>query len=128
MQDPLADMLTRVRNAHMAAKESVTMPASKMKISVARVLKDEGYVANYLVSEGCKPELTIVFKYFDGRPVIEKIQRISKPSLRVYNGKNSLPSVEGGLGVAIISTSHGVMTDRVARTAGIGGEVICTIF
>ncbi len=128
MQDPLADMVTRVRNAHMAAKQAVTMPASKMKISVAQVLKDEGYVTNFSVSEGIKPELIINFKYFDGKPVIEKIKRISKPSLRIYNGKNSLPSVEGGLGVAIISTSHGIMTDRAARAVGIGGEVICTVF
>jgi small subunit ribosomal protein S8 len=128
MQDPLADMLTRVRNAHMAAQESVTMPASKMKVSIAKVLKDEGYVNDFSVSEGIKPELNIIFKYLDGKPVIEKIDRVSKPSLRVYNSKSSLPSIEGGLGIAVISTSHGVMTDRAARTAGIGGEVICTVF
>ncbi len=128
MQDPLADMITRIRNAHMVGKELVTMPASKMKLSIAQVLKNEGYVTGFSVSDAVKSELTIHFKYFEGKPVIEKIKQVSKPSLRVYNGKSSLPSVEGGLGVAIISTSHGVMTDKAARTAGIGGEVICTVF
>jgi small subunit ribosomal protein S8 len=128
MQDTLADMITRVRNAHMADKESVTMPSSKLKVAVAQVLKDEGYVTDLSVTEGAKPELTITLKYYEGKPVIEKIVRISKPSLRVYKGSSSLPSVEGGLGVAIVTTSHGVMTDRAARAAGIGGEVICTVF
>jgi len=128
MQDTLADMITRVRNAHMADKESVTMPSSKLKVAVAQVLKDEGYVTDLSVTEGPKPELTITLKYFEGKPVIEKIVRISKPSLRVYKGSSNLPSVEGGLGVAIVTTSHGVMTDRAARAAGIGGEVICTVF
>ncbi|MDP6189525.1 MAG: 30S ribosomal protein S8 [Gammaproteobacteria bacterium] len=128
MQDTLADMITRVRNAHMADKESVTMPSSKLKVAVAQVLKDEGYVTELSVTEGTKPELTITLKYYEGKPVIEKIVRISKPSLRVYKGSSSLPSVEGGLGVAIVTTSHGVMTDRAARAAGIGGEVICTVF
>lgn len=128
MQDTLADMITRVRNAHMADKESVTMPSSKLKVAVAQVLKDEGYVTDLSVTEGPKPELTITLKYYEGKPVIEKIVRISKPSLRVYKGSSSLPSVEGGLGVAIVTTSHGVMTDRAARAAGIGGEVICTVF
>ena len=128
MQDTLADMITRVRNAHMAGKESVTMPSSKLKVAVAQVLKDEGYVTDLSVTEGPKPELTITLKYYEGKPVIEKIVRVSKPSLRVYKGASSLPSVEGGLGVAIVTTSQGVMTDRAARAAGIGGEVICTVF
>lgn len=128
MQDTLADMITRVRNAHMAGKEAVTMPASKLKAAVAQVLKDEGYVSDFAVSGDAKPELTIDLKYFNGKPVIEKIARVSKPSLRVYNGKSSLPTVEGGLGVAIVSTSQGVMSDRAARAAGIGGEVLCTVF
>jgi small subunit ribosomal protein S8 len=128
MQDTLADMITRVRNAHMADKESVTMPSSKLKVAVAQVLKDEGYVTDLSVTDGPKPELTITLKYYEGKPVIEKIVRISKPSLRVYKGSSNLPSVEGGLGVAIVTTSHGVMTDRAARAAGIGGEVICTVF
>ena len=128
MQDTLADMITRVRNAHMAGKEAVTMPSSKLKVAVAQVLKDEGYVTDLSVTDGAKPELTITLKYFEGKPVIEKIVRISKPSLRVYKGSTNLPSVEGGLGVAIVTTSSGVMTDRAARAAGIGGEVICTVF
>lgn len=128
MQDTLADMITRVRNAHMADKESVTMPSSKLKVAVAQVLKDEGYVTDLSVTDGSKPELTITLKYYEGKPVIEKIVRISKPSLRVYKGSSNLPSIEGGLGVAIVTTSHGVMTDRAARAAGIGGEVICTVF
>ena len=128
MQDTLADMITRVRNAHMADKESVTMPSSNLKVAVAQVLKDEGYVTDLSVTDGPKPELTITLKYYEGKPVIEKIVRISKPSLRVYKGSSNLPSVEGGLGVAIVTTSHGVMTDRAARAAGIGGEVICTVF
>lgn len=128
MQDTLADMITRVRNAHMAGKDSVTMPSSKLKVAVAQVLKDEGYVADLSVAEGTKPELTITLKYYEGKPVIEKITRVSKPSLRVYKGAATLPSVEGGLGIAIVTTSQGVMTDRAARAAGIGGEVICTVF
>ncbi|MCP4879774.1 MAG: 30S ribosomal protein S8 [Gammaproteobacteria bacterium] len=128
MQDTLADMITRVRNAHMAGKESVSMPSSKLKVAVAQVLKDEGYVTDLSVTDGAKPALTITLKYYEGKPVIEKIVRISKPSLRVYKGSTKLPSVEGGLGVAIVTTSHGVMTDRAARAAGIGGEVICTVF
>ncbi len=128
MQDTLADMVTRIRNAQMATKETVTMPSSKMKIEVARVLKEEGYVVDYQVQGDVKPELTVTLKYFEGKAVIEKIQRVSKPSLRSYKGKNSLPRVNAGLGVAIVSTSQGVMTDRAARAAGVGGEVICTVF
>jgi small subunit ribosomal protein S8 len=128
MQDTLADMFTRIRNAQMAAKTSVSMPSSKMKVSVASVLREEGYVGNYVVDEAIKPTLTIELKYYEGKPVIEEIKRASRPSLRQYKGTASLPKVEAGLGVAIISTSKGVMTDRAARAAGIGGEVICTVF
>lgn len=128
MQDTLADMLTRIRNAQMATKEAVIMPSSKIKVEVARVLKEEGYIADFSVEGDVKAELTITLKYFEGKPVIEHIQRVSKPSLRSYKGKNELPRVADGLGVAIVSTSRGVMTDRAARQAGVGGEVICTVF
>lgn len=128
MQDTLADMFTRIRNAQMATKETVTMPSSKLKVDVARVLKQEGYIADATVSEGVKPELTVTLKYFEGKPVIEHLQRMSKPSLRIYKGKSELPKVADGLGVAIVTTSQGVMTDRAARQAGVGGEVICTVF
>ncbi|RBW48088.1 30S ribosomal protein S8 [Marinobacter sp. F3R11] len=128
MQDTLADMVTRIRNAQMASKADVTMPSSKMKISVAQVLKDEGYVEDFSVTSDVKPELTITLKYFGGKPVIESIKRVSRPSLRQYKGTGELPKVSGGLGVAIVSTSKGVMTDRAARAAGVGGEVICTVF
>ncbi|SFX69079.1 30S ribosomal protein S8 [Marinospirillum alkaliphilum] len=128
MQDTLADMVTRIRNAQMATKETVTMPSSKMKIEVARVLKEEGYIADYSVQGDVKPELTVTLKYFEGKAVIEKIERVSKPSLRQYKGKSELPKVAAGLGIAIVSTSKGVMTDRAARAAGVGGEVICTVF
>lgn len=128
MQDTLADMFTRIRNAQMASKADVKMPSSKMKISVAQVLMDEGYVADFVVSADIKPELTITLKYFGGKPVIESIDRVSRPSLRQYKGAAKLPKVSGGLGVAIVSTSQGVMTDRAARAAGVGGEVICTVF
>jgi small subunit ribosomal protein S8 len=129
MQDPLADMLTRIRNAQMAAKPSVSMPSSKLKAAVANVLKEEGYVTDFSVSdvEG-KVALTVELKYFEGKPVIEELDRISKPSLRKYVGSNELPKVRGGLGVAIVTTSKGVMTDRAARAAGVGGEVLCTVF
>ncbi|RTE65026.1 30S ribosomal protein S8 [Amphritea opalescens] len=128
MQDTLADMLTRIRNGHMAEKSAVTMPASKLKASVAAVLKEEGYIADFAVEGEGKPVMTVELKYFEGKPVIESIQRVSRPSLRVYRGATELPKVSGGLGVAIVSTSRGVMTDRAARAAGIGGEVICTVF
>ncbi|WP_110669212.1 30S ribosomal protein S8 [Salinicola halophilus] len=128
MQDTLADMCTRIRNAQMATKETVTMPSSKLKVEVARVLKQEGYITELSVSEGVKPELTVTLKYFEGKPVIEHLQRVSKPSLRIYKGKSNLPKVADGLGVAIVTTSQGVMTDRAARQAGVGGEVICTVF
>ncbi|GHB33786.1 30S ribosomal protein S8 [Salinicola rhizosphaerae] len=128
MQDTLADMFTRIRNAQMATKETVTMPSSKLKVDVARVLKQEGYITDLSVTEGVKPELTVTLKYFEGKPVIEHLQRASKPSLRIYKGKSELPKVADGLGVAIVTTSRGVMTDRAARQAGVGGEVICTVF
>lgn len=128
MQDPLSDMLTRIRNAQMVGKTEVTMPSSKLKISVAKVLEQEGYVGEYSVTEEAKPALTIELKYFEGKPVIAEIARASRPGLRHYAGKDGLPSVRGGLGVAVVSTSQGVMTDRAARAAGIGGEVLCTVF
>lgn len=128
MQDPLADMLTRIRNAQQVGKTEVAMPASKLKASVARVLAEEGYVGGFSVGEGAKPELTIELKYFEGKPVIAELDRISRPGLRNYTGKDGLPSVRGGLGVAIVSTSKGVMTDRAARAQGVGGEVLCTVF
>jgi len=128
MQDTLADMFTRIRNAQMAEKQVVSMPSSKMKVSVLEVLKGEGFIENYSVDQGAKPEVTVELKYFEGRPVIEEIKRASRPGLRQYKGAGELPSVRGGLGVAIVSTSQGVMTDRAARKAGIGGEVLATIF
>ncbi|MBT3145884.1 30S ribosomal protein S8 [Neptunomonas phycophila] len=128
MQDTLADMFTRIRNGHMAGKTAVSMPSSKMKVSVAEVLKSEGYIADVSVEGDAKPVLTIALKYFEGKPVIEQIKRVSRPGLRIYKGSNDIPSVSAGLGVAIVSTSKGVMTDRAARAAGIGGEVICTVF
>lgn len=129
MQDPLADMLTRIRNGQMAGKPAVDMPASKLKAAVAKVLEDEGYISGHSIdaNEG-KALLNIELKYFEGKPVIVEIDRVSKPSLRAYAGKDGLPTVRGGLGVAVVSTSKGVMTDRAARAAGIGGEVLCTVF
>nr|WP_298250515.1 30S ribosomal protein S8 [uncultured Halomonas sp.] len=128
MQDTLADMFTRIRNAQTATKETVTMPSSRLKVEVARVLKEEGFINDFAVSESAKPELSVTLKYFEGKPVIEHIQRVSKPSLRQYKGKDALPKVAEGLGIAIVTTSNGVMTDRAARKAGVGGEVICTVF
>lgn len=128
MQDPLADMLTRLRNAQMVGKTETTMPSSKLKINVAKVLESEGYISGFSVEEGTKPQLTVSLKYFEGKPVISEIDRVSRPSLRNYSGKDALPSVRNGLGVAIVSTSRGVMTDRAARAAGVGGEVLCTVF
>ena len=129
MQDPLSDMLTRVRNAQMAGKTSVAMPGSKLKAAVAQVLKEEGYVTDYTGSgEDGGPRLASELKYYDGKPVIAEIDRISRPGLRKYSGKGELPTVRAGLGVAIVSTSQGVMTDRAARAAGVGGEVLCTVF
>lgn len=127
MSDPVADMLTRIRNGQHANKASVTMPSSKQKVAIAKVLESEGYIAGYTISDDSKPQLTIELKYFEGRPVIAKIQRVSRPGLRIFKNKSELPLVDGGLGVAIISTSKGVMSDRAARAAGEGGEVICTV-
>ncbi|HLU07241.1 MAG TPA: 30S ribosomal protein S8 [Woeseiaceae bacterium] len=128
MTDPISDMLTRIRNGQKARKVSVRMPASNAKAAVAKVLKDEGYIADFSTTEdGQKAELTVELKYYEGKPVIENIKRISKPGLRIYRGKEELPKVLGGLGVAIVSTSAGVMSDRQAREQGIGGEVLCVI-
>jgi|TARA_A200000159_G_scaffold51316_1_gene47383 small subunit ribosomal protein S8 len=129
MQDPISDMLTRVRNAQMAGKKFVDMPGSKLKAAVAQVLEDEGYISGHRVesAEG-KPRLSIELKYYNGKPVIAEIERFSKPSLRRYAGKDKMPNVRGGLGVAIVSTSKGVMTDRAAKAQGVGGEVLCTVF
>ncbi|MBA4501149.1 30S ribosomal protein S8 [Marinobacterium marinum] len=128
MQDTLADMFTRIRNGHMAEKAHVAMPSSKQKVAIATVLKDEGYIADFSVEGDVKPVLSVELKYFEGKPVIEEIKRVSRPSLRIYKNATELPKVADGLGIAIISTSKGVMTDRSARKAGIGGEVICTVF
>ena len=127
LQDPIADMLTRVRNAQKANKINVEMPASKQKVRIAAVLKDEGYIADYKLAEGRLNKLVIELKYFQGKPVIEEIRRISLPGVRIFKSKEELPSVNGGLGIAIISTSKGVMTDSQARAAGHGGEVICSV-
>ena len=128
MQDSVADMLTRIRNAQAVGKASVTMPASKLKKELARVLQEEGYILGFAEDGEIKKALTVELKYFEGKPVIAEINRSSRPGLRAYTGKKDLPSVRAGLGVAIISTSKGVMTDRAARAAGIGGEVLCTVF
>jgi small subunit ribosomal protein S8 len=128
MSDPIADMLTRIRNAQMVEKVSVAMPSSKVKVAIAQVLKDEGYIDGFAVkAEGAKSELNIALKYYAGRPVIERLERVSKPGLRVYRGRNEIPQVMNGLGVAIVSTPKGVMTDRKARANGVGGEVICYV-
>lgn len=127
MSDPIADMLTRIRNGQSAAKADVAMPASNMKQSIAQVLKDEGYINDFSVTEDAKPQLTVSLKYYDGKPVIEKIQRMSRPGLRVYKNTDEIPKVLNGLGIVIVSTSKGMMTDRAARAAGIGGELICSV-
>jgi len=128
MSDPIADMLTRIRNAQMVAKEAVVMPASKVKTAIAQVLKDEGYIDGFQVkTDGGKSELHIALKYYAGRPVIERIERVSRPGLRVYKGRDAIPQVQNGLGVAIVTTPQGVMTDRKARAAGVGGEVLCYV-
>jgi small subunit ribosomal protein S8 len=127
MSDPIADMLTRIRNAQAMEKVVVSMPSSKVKLSIAQVLKDEGYIDGFAVKGQVKPELEIQLKYYAGRPVIEKIERVSKPGLRIYKGAEDLPKVMNGLGVAIVSTSRGVMTDRKARAQGVGGEVLCVV-
>jgi small subunit ribosomal protein S8 len=127
MQDPISDMLTRIRNGQMAKKSQVVMPASKIKAAIAKVLADEGYVSSFRVVAGAKPELVVDLKYYQGKAVISKLERVSRPGLRVYKHKGGLPKVLGGLGVAIVSTSVGVMTDRAARAAGVGGEVLCLV-
>ena len=128
MSDPIADMLIRIRNAQLVGHAQVVMPASKLKASIAQVLKDEGYVEDFAVREdGPKKVLRIGLKYYAGRPVIERLERVSKPGLRVYKGRDDIPRVMNGLGVAIVSTSRGVMTDRKARATGVGGEVICIV-
>ena len=129
MTDPIADMLTRIRNGQTAEKVNVVMPSSKLKCAIAQVLKDEGYIEDFEKQEADgKPTLSVTLKYFQGQPVIERIDRVSKPGLRIYRSKSDIPDVVGGLGVAIVSTSQGVMTERAARAAGVGGEVLCTVF
>jgi small subunit ribosomal protein S8 len=128
MSDPIADMLTRIRNAQSVEKAVVSMPSSKLKVAIAQVLKDEGYIEDYAIrGEQNKPVLEISLKYYAGRPVIERIERVSRPGLRIYKGRNDIPSVMNGLGVAIVTTPRGVMTDRKARASGVGGEVLCYV-
>ena len=128
MSDPIADMLTRIRNAQVVQKTTVNMPSSKVKVAIANVLKDEGYIEDFAVTtEGGKSELKIGLKYYTGRPVIERIERVSRPGLRIYKGKDDIPTVMNGLGVTIVSTPKGVMTDRKARQTGVGGEIICYV-
>ena len=127
MSDPIADMLTRIRNGQKATKVNVTMPGSKAKQAIAKVLKEEGYITEFSTNDGIKQTLTVTLKYFQNQPVIESIDRVSRPGLRIYKGKAELPKVKDGLGVAIISTSHGVMPDKTARKLGFGGEVICYV-
>ena len=128
MSDPISDMLTRIRNAQMVGHTEVSMPASRLKAAIAQVLKDEGYIEDFALRDaGAKKELRIGLKYYAGRPVIERLERVSKPGLRVYKGRNDIPKVLNGLGVAILSTSRGVMTDRKARADGVGGEVLCFV-
>ena len=129
MPDPIADMLTRIRNAQAAAKAQVAMPASKLKMAVARVLRDEGYISDFALArtDASKAELTVTLKYFEGQPVIDRIERVSRPGRRVFRGKDELPKVMNGLGIAIVSTPQGLMSDRAARAAGHGGEVLCIV-
>lgn len=128
MSDPIADMLTRIRNGQQAQKLSVVMPSSKLKVAIAKVLQDEGYIDGFAVREnGGKPDLEVTLKYYAGRPVIERLERVSRPGLRVYRGSEDLPRVMNGLGVAIVSTPRGLMTDRAARAGRVGGEVICYV-
>jgi len=128
MQDPISDMLTRMRNAHGVAKKSVNMPSSKTKVAIAKVLQSEGYINGFSVSDEVKSELRIDLKYFEGKPVIEMLKRVSKPSLKVYSASSDIPTVNGGLGVAVVSTSKGVMSGKAAREAGVGGEVLCYVY
>ena len=128
MTDPIADMLTRVRNAQAATKYDVTMPSSKLKKAIAKVLQDEGYITGFATDNAAKPSLTVTLKYHEGRPVIDELKRVSRPGLRIYKNKNELPKILNGLGIAIVSTSAGVMTDKAARDAGRGGEILCTVY
>ena len=128
MQDSIADMLTRIRNGQSAEHHSVTLPSSKLKVELCKVLEAEGYVGAFSVTEGPKPELTIELRYHDGVPVIEHLARVSRPGLRIYKQSKDIPQVRGGLGVAVVSTDRGLMTDRAARRVGVGGEVLCTVF
>ena len=128
MQDPIADLLTRIRNAQSATHTDVSMPSSKIKQAICQVLQSEGYIEGFTVEEGTKPELNVQLKYHNGAPVIEEMKRISRPGLRVYKSADELPRVRDGLGVAIVSTNKGLLTDRAARAAGVGGEVVCTVF
>ena len=128
MSDPIADMLTRIRNAQIVQKPTVVMPSSKLKVAIAQVLKDEGYIDGFAVkADGAKSELEVALKYYAGRPVIERIERVSRPGLRIYKGRDAIPQVMNGLGVAIVTTPKGVMTDRKARQTGVGGEVLCYV-
>ena len=127
MSDPIADMLTRIRNAQSVDKTAVTMPSSKLKVAIAQVLKDEGYIDGFAIKGDQKAELEIALKYYAGRPVIERIERVSRPGLRIYKGRHNIPQVMNGLGVAIVTTPQGVMTDRKTRAAGVGGEVLCYV-
>ena len=128
MSDPIADLLTRIRNAQRAGHRAVTLPSSKRKTAICRVLQEEGYIADFQVDGDVKPLLTVSLRYHDGQPVIEELHRVSRPGLRIYKSSAELPEVRGGLGVAVVSTDRGVMTDRAARQAGVGGEVLCTVF
>ncbi len=127
MTDPIADMLTRVRNAQAASKADVTMPSSKLKLAIAKVLQDEGYITGFSANDEIKPSLTVNLKYYEGRPVIDELKRVSRPGLRIYKNKDNLPTILNGLGIAIVSTSAGVMTDKQARETGRGGEILCTV-
>ena len=128
MQDPISDLLTRIRNAGQARHTSVTLPSSRTKKAICAVLEQEGYIARFSEDAGAKPELTVELKYHKGKPVIEEIKRVSRPGLRIYRASDDLPTVRGGLGVALVSTNKGILTDRAARAANVGGEVICTVF
>lgn len=127
LSDPVADMLTRIRNAQRIGRLLVVMPSSKQKVAIAQVLEDEGYIQSFEVKGDVKPELTIQLKYYQGKPVIEMIKRVSRPGLRIFKGKDELPRVQGGLGIAVVSTSHGVMSDQKARQQGVGGEIVCYV-
>lgn len=127
MQDPIADILIRIRNGQTAKKSAVSMPSSKLKVAIANLLKEEGFIKDYKVEGDTKPTLELLLKYFQGKPVIESIKRISRPGLRIYKKTDALPKVMAGMGVAVVSTSKGVMTDRAARQAGLGGEIICYV-